>query len=99
MPDTWYIAVNGAQVGPLTLQELKATLVTFANANDVPVWCDRLAAWTPARDIPELRSQPTAPSLVLPAAPNAQLVGQIRDHLKPVTEINLVQLSGSCDSA
>ena len=84
MPDTWYIDINGAQVGPLTLHGLKATLATFANANDVPVWCDRFAEWKPARDIPELRSQ-TAPSPVLPAAPNAQLVGQIRDQLKPVT--------------
>jgi hypothetical protein len=79
MPDTWYIAINGAQVGPLTLQELKATLATFANANDVLVSCDRLADWKPARELPELRPQ-TAPSPVLPAAPNAQLVG-----LKPVT--------------
>ena len=84
MPDTWYIAINGAQVGPLTLQGLKATLATFANANDVPVRCDRFAEWKPARDLPELRSQ-AAPSPVLPAAPNAQLVRQIRDQLKPVT--------------
>ena len=80
MPDTWYIAINGAQVGPLTLQGLKATLATFANANDVPVWCDRFAEWKPARDLPELRSQTG-----LPAVPNAQLVGQIPDQLKPVT--------------
>jgi hypothetical protein len=84
MPDTWYIAINGAQVGPLTLQELKATLVTFANANDVPVRCDRLADWKPVRDLPELRSQ-TAPSPALPVAPNTRLVGQIRGQLKPVT--------------
>ena len=80
MPDTWYIAINGAQVGPLSLQELKATLATFANANDVLVLCDRLADWKPVRDLPELRSQTG-----LPAVPNAQLVGQIRDQLKPVT--------------
>ena len=80
MPDDWYIAITG----PLTLKELKATLTTFANANDVPVWCDRFADWKPARELPELRPQ-TAPSPVLPAAPNAQLVGQIRDQLKPVT--------------
>jgi hypothetical protein len=84
MPDTWYIAINGAQVGPLTLQELKATLMTFANANDVPVRCDRLADWKPARDLPELRSQ-TAQSPALPAAPNTRVVGQIRVQLKPIT--------------
>jgi hypothetical protein len=84
MPDAWYIAINGAQVGPLTLQELKATLVTFANADDVPVRCDRLADWKPVRDLPELRSQ-TASSPALPAAPNTHLVDQIRDQLKPVT--------------
>jgi hypothetical protein len=71
MPDSWYIAINGAKVGPLTLQELKATLTTFANAKDIPVWRDGLADWKPVQDLPELRSQ-TAPSPPLPPALSVQ---------------------------
>jgi hypothetical protein len=61
MPDSWYIVINGTKVGPLTLQELKLTLATFSNAEDVLVWRDGLADWKSIRDLPELRSQ-TAPS-------------------------------------
>jgi hypothetical protein len=71
MPDSWYIAINGAKVGPLTLQELKATLTTFANAKDIPVWRDGLADWKPVQDLPELRSQ-TAPSPPPLPAPRVQ---------------------------
>ena len=70
MPDTWHITINGKKVGPLTLQELKATLATFANANDVLVCCDRLVDWKPAREFSELTWQ-TAPSLLLPPVHNA----------------------------
>jgi hypothetical protein len=71
MPDSWYIAINGTKVGPLTLQELKATLATFANAKDMLVWRDGLADWKPVRDLPELLFQ-AAPSPPLPPAPSVQ---------------------------
>jgi hypothetical protein len=71
MPDSWYIAINGTKVGPLTLQELKATLATFANAKDMLVWRDGSADWKPVRDLPELLFQ-AAPSPPLPPAPSVQ---------------------------
>jgi hypothetical protein len=69
MPDSWYIAVNGTEVGPMTLQELKATLATFANAKDMLVWRNGLVDWKPVRDLPELLLQ-AAPSPPLPPAPS-----------------------------
>ena len=71
MPDSWYIAINGTEVGPMTLQELKATLATFADAKDMLVWRDGLADWKPVRDLPELLFQ-AAPSPPLPPAPSVQ---------------------------
>jgi hypothetical protein len=71
MPDSWYIAINGAKVGPLTLQGLKATLATFSNAKDMLVLRDGLTDWKPARDLPELGSQ-TAPPPPLPPAPSVR---------------------------
>src|SRR5580700_10641057 len=77
MPDSWYIAINGAEVGPMTLQELKATLATFANAKDMLVWRDGLADWKPVRDLPELLLQ-AAPSPPLPRAPNEPPVPSVQ---------------------
>jgi hypothetical protein len=71
MPDSWYITINGTEVGPLTLQELKATLATFANAKDMLVWRDGLADWKPVRDLPELLFQ-AAPLPPLPPEPSVQ---------------------------
>jgi hypothetical protein len=58
--------------GPLTLQELKATVATFANAKDMLVLRDGLTDWKPVRDLPELRFQ-AAPPPPLPPAPSLQL--------------------------
>ncbi len=35
----WYYADGEEPVGPRTIQELKKTLATFANARDVLAWC------------------------------------------------------------
>jgi GYF domain 2 len=63
MSDVWYYTDKNGQVGPLTLQELKETLATFAtaNASDVLVWRDGFPDWKPARDIVELGGQTPLP--------------------------------------
>jgi hypothetical protein len=38
----------------MTLRELKETLATFHNPEDVLVWCKRFQDWKLARDVPEL---------------------------------------------
>lgn len=76
VPDTWYYADKNGQVGPLTLQELKATLSTFRNADasDVLVWRDGFSDWKPAKDVDELKGQaPPPPPLLRPGAPSSKM--------------------------
>jgi hypothetical protein len=91
MPDRWYIAINGTEVGPMTLQDLKATLATFANAKDMLVWRDGLADWKPVRDLPEVRSQtapppPLSPAPSVPPAPSVQREA-MRSRLSVLSDI------------
>lgn len=46
----WYLFINNAQVGPLTLAEVQASSIT----PDTMVWNESLPQWTPAAQIPEL---------------------------------------------
>lgn len=59
MSDIWYYAAanDDREVGPLTLQELKAALAAFSNAKNVLVWCDRFTDWKLAQDVPELKAR------------------------------------------
>jgi hypothetical protein len=60
--DDWYYYHDGDEVGPLTLERLRATLAAFQNARDVLVWCERFENWKRAKNVPELRmSQVYAP--------------------------------------
>jgi hypothetical protein len=56
--DAWYYEDKG-QIGPLTLEELKATLSTFPNAKAgyLFVRCGSFANWKQAKDIPELNTK------------------------------------------
>ena len=56
--DAWYYEDKG-QIGPLTLEELKATLSTFPNAKagDLFVRCGSFANWKQAKDVPELNAE------------------------------------------
>jgi hypothetical protein len=58
VPDVWYYVDQRGKVGPLSLEELKRTLVTHPNASDVLVWARHLPDWYRAADVPELGSQP-----------------------------------------
>jgi hypothetical protein len=53
--EVWYYADAEDQVGPLTLDELRGTLATYSNANEVFVWCDRFSDWKQAGEVPELK--------------------------------------------
>lgn len=58
----YWIMLNGVQLGPLEISEIKSLPV---NAN-TPVWCESMTDWAPAATVPELaeiinngtRSQP-----------------------------------------
>ncbi len=54
-PDIWYFDDGNGRVGPLNLEDLKATLATLSNPKEVSVWCNRFPDWKLAKDVPELK--------------------------------------------
>jgi hypothetical protein len=54
MESVWYYVVNGAQVGPVSLSELKAAAATGKLTPPDLVWKEGTADWVPARTVPEL---------------------------------------------
>lgn len=46
----YWIMLNGVQLGPLEVSEIKALPI---NAN-TPVWCETMTDWAPAATVPEL---------------------------------------------
>lgn len=65
----WYMARNGQQVGPLTLEELARELPT-AGGENAHVFGPGMSGWTIARDVPTvrdaLRAAPKAPAVPPP---------------------------------
>src|SRR5215467_7664620 len=54
MRDSWYYSVPEGQVGPITLEELKHTLPTLPNAQDVHIWHESLPDWIRAGDLADI---------------------------------------------
>ena len=46
----YWIMLNGVQLGPLEVSEIKALPI---NAN-TPVWCETMTDWAPTATVPEL---------------------------------------------
>ena len=60
MSDTWYYADQNKQIGPVDIQQLKASLTRLANAKDVLVWHPGFTDWKKAGDVPELTADISA---------------------------------------
>jgi hypothetical protein len=52
--ENWYYVDHKHQVGPLTLSDLRATLVAAGNVQEIFVWSAGFPDWKPVRDVPEL---------------------------------------------
>jgi hypothetical protein len=52
----WYVGVNGRSVGPLTDAGLEGLVARSQLRRDSLVWRDGWPAWTPAEEVPELRT-------------------------------------------
>jgi hypothetical protein len=59
--DVWYYADASAQVGPLTLQELKSKLAAIPNSKRLFAWREGMSDWKNVSDIPELRARKVSP--------------------------------------
>ena len=59
----WYVAADGASLGPFTLQQLQDDLASGRHTPATLVWRDGFADWLPAGQVPELQpgAQPQAP--------------------------------------
>jgi hypothetical protein len=61
LSDRWYYADYNGQNGPVTLQELKATLSRAAEPENVLVWHDGFPDWMKAGAVAELKAQISKP--------------------------------------
>jgi GYF domain 2 len=77
VPDVWYYANQGQEVGPFSLCELQGALASRPNPTDVLVWTVGLSDWKKASEVPELRSLPLRPP-PLPASPASKRDGRHR---------------------
>jgi membrane protease subunit (stomatin/prohibitin family) len=53
-PEQWFVGVAGAQQGPFDRAQLAQKVVTGELRADTLVWKGGMAAWTAARDVPEV---------------------------------------------
>ena len=71
---TWHYMKNGAQNGPVTVDEIRSLLTSGALNSDALVWREGLAGWVPANSLTEFSGagQPAAaPALAVPPPPGA----------------------------
>jgi len=64
---TWYVAVDGKSIGPLSTSQLAAALASGQYAGSSLVWRDGFSDWQPASEIAEL-SNPAATAPPPPAS-------------------------------
>ncbi len=70
MPASFYIAVNGAQQGPFSLQQLSGLAGQGQFSAETMVWKQGMASWSPASSVPELSGLfQSGPSNVPPPPP------------------------------
>lgn len=68
MDAVWYYAVNGTQIGPITLADLRAAFAAGKFAAHDLVWKEGMPDWVPARAVADLRPTAAPPPPVRPAA-------------------------------
>jgi hypothetical protein len=59
--DDWYYDLDGGQVGPLSLGELRQELAKLSRRKQVFVWRAGFTDWKLAGDVPEITAQNSAP--------------------------------------
>ena len=56
---TWYVAVNGESIGPLSTSQLTSSLTSGQYSGSTMVWRDGFSDWLPAADVAELNTPAT----------------------------------------
>ena len=72
----FYIGTNGQQYGPVPAENLKANGVT----RETLVWCNGMANWAKAADVPELAAQFAPPTPPVPPVPPVAPAPPVAPH-------------------
>jgi hypothetical protein len=78
--DVWYYADGSGHIGPFSLLQFKATLLTMPDPGEALVWCPAFDGWKRASDVPELWSG-TAPPRA--SSPSHAAESRIKDAKEP----------------
>jgi hypothetical protein len=65
MANQWNYIQDGRSLGPIPEEQLKAMLAAGSLSWEVLVWCDGMAAWTAAGQVPALAPAPREPNPTL----------------------------------
>ena len=65
----WFYAVDGTQQGPVTVEQLVATLRGFSDPAAIHVWRDGMPAWQPAATVPDVAFRLAPQVAGVPTAP------------------------------
>jgi GYF domain 2 len=65
----WFYAIDGTPQGPVTVEQLVATLHGFPDPAATHVWRDGMPAWQPAGTVPDVASRLAPPAPRLPPPP------------------------------
>ena len=72
----WYYAPAGSHLGPVSAQELRRLLSAGQVPASAPVWCEGMADWQPAGQVPEFKAAlPPAGGAMAPTPPQASPYG------------------------
>jgi len=66
---TYHVAVNGQQQGPFDMGTIKNMITSGQMTPETLIWAAGMAAWTPAKDVPEVSSAFGAVPPPIPPAP------------------------------
>jgi len=82
----WHCTAGGQQYGPVDETQLRQWIAESCVTGKDLVWCEGMANWVPAANVPELMGAapgPAAPPAYQPTAPYAPAVGSDGRMLKP----------------
>lgn len=68
-PAAWHVAVNGQTQGPFTTQQLASGIASGEVQADTLVWCNGMATWTAAAQVPQLNASFSTPPPPPPPVP------------------------------
>ena len=86
MAAEWYYVKDGARMGPVTLDDLRAMVRDARVGPDDIVWSPAVTNWTPASQVPALSEPPLA--AVVADQPASRIHPEPRAHASPVAAMD-----------